>query len=100
MFDRPSTGERAILVNISLRGDDIDDSLAEFRDLARSAGAEVVATVTGSRQAPDPALYIGTGKADEIRVLVESDAAEVVLFNHSLTPAQERNLERQFKCRV
>jgi GTP-binding protein HflX len=100
LFDRPATGERAILVNISLRGADIDDSLAEFRDLARSAGAEIVATVTGSRHAPDPALYVGTGKAEDIRGLVEANGAEIVLFNHSLTPAQERNLERQLKCRV
>jgi GTP-binding protein HflX len=87
-------------VNISLRGAPIEESLREFEELAGSAGAEVVGTLTGSRHAPDPAHFIGSGKLQELKAAVESFGAEVVLFNHGLTPAQERNLERELRCRV
>ncbi len=100
LFDRPSSGERAVLVNLSLRGAAIAESLAEFRELSRAAGADVVAVVTGARAKPDPAHFIGSGKLDELRAAVAAHGAEVALFNHGLSPAQERNLERELKCRV
>lgn len=87
-------------MNVSLRGAPIEESLREFEELAGSAGAEVVGTLTGSRHAPDPAHFIGSGKLQELKAAVESFGAEVVLFNHGLTPAQERNLERELRCRV
>jgi GTP-binding protein HflX len=87
-------------VSISLRGAPIEESLQEFVELARSAGAEVVGTITGSRHTPDPAHFIGSGKLEELHAAVEALAAEVVLFNHGLSPAQERNLERRLRCRV
>ena len=65
-----------------------------------SAGAEILSIVTGSRQKPDAKFYAGSGKVDEIAQLVQATGAELVLFNHSLSPAQERNLERAFQCRV
>lgn len=80
-------------------GDYASDRL-EFEDLARSAGAEVVAVLGGSRQKPDAGLFIGSGKADEAAAAVAAGEAEVAIFNHELSPAQERNLEKILKCRV
>lgn len=76
------------------------DDFAEFRELALSAGVFPVGLIKGSRAAPDPKYFVGTGKADEIRQLVIANQAEVVLFDHALTPSQERNLEELCKCRV
>lgn len=100
MFDRPRSGERAILVHIDFRREDSREELEEFRELVISAGATPVATISGSRQAPDPRYFVGTGKADEIRERVLSEKADVVLFNHALSPAQERNIEKLLECRV
>lgn len=100
MFERPDSGERAVLVHVAFRDGRGSDNLEEFTDLAISAGALPVATVTGSRRTPDARTFIGRGKLDEIRERVAEDSAEVVIFDHPLTPAQERNLEAELKCRV
>jgi len=100
MFERPKAGERSILVQIALGEPTPADAVEEFRLLARAAGAEAVATLGGSREAPDPRLFIGSGKAEELRALVEATSAELVIFDHALSPAQERNLERLLACRV
>ncbi len=101
MFDRPKAGENAVLVHLTLAGDDLGpDALREFRELAVSAGAQPVAVVTGTRKAPDPRLFVGSGKAEEVRELVVANAAELVIFDHELSPSQERNLERLLQCRV
>lgn len=100
MFERPRSGERALLVRIGLGGPPGQDELSEFEALARSAGAEVLRMVTGTRRAPDPRLYIGSGKAEEIRGLVTETGADLVVFDHPLSPSQERNLEALLKCRV
>lgn len=100
MFERPSTGEKAILVHVDMQIKADTEELDEFRELVVSAGATPVGLVSGSRRAPDPRLFIGSGKADEIRDLIQAEEAELVIFNHSLSPSQERNLEREFKCRV
>ena len=76
------------------------EDLEEFDALARSAGATVVGLVTGTRRAPDPRLYVGSGKAEEIRSRVAATGAELVVFDHALSPSQERNLERFLECRV
>jgi GTPase len=89
-----------VLVNISLSGADIEESLREFGELATSAGAEIAGTLTGSRPRPDPAHFIGSGKLTELKSLVETLEAGLVLFNHSLSPAQERNLEKALQCQV
>ncbi|MGQ0428775.1 MAG: ribosome rescue GTPase HflX [Gammaproteobacteria bacterium] len=100
MFERPERGERAILVRIGL-GSPVDaDELAEFEALARSAGALPVATLTGSRRTPDPRYFIGSGKAEEVRVCALADGADVVLVDHDLSPSQERNLEQLVGRRV
>lgn len=100
MFERPQTGTRAILVHLDFRSDHRQDSREEFTQLAVSAGVEPVAAVGGSRGRPDPRLFIGSGKADEILDTVKRHGAEIVLFNHALSPVQERNLERHLSCRV
>ncbi len=100
LFERPRSGERAILVHIDFRREDSREELDEFRELVVSAGAEPVDTIMGSRQTPHPRYFVGTGKAEEIKASVQANKAEVVLFNHALSPAQERNLEQLLKCRV
>lgn len=100
MIDRPQGGERAVLVHIDFPDVGMQEDLAEFKELARSAGADAIAVVAGFRHVPEPKYFIGTGKAEEIRQCVVANQAEIVLFNHALSPAQERNLEKLFKCRV
>ena len=100
MFERPRSGERAVLVHLDLQQESDREDLEEFKDLAVSAGAEPVAVGTGARRQPEPKYFVGSGKADEIRQVVVDHEAEVVLVNHALTPGQERNLERLLKCRV
>lgn len=100
MFERPQGGERAILVQLALPGVDAGKALAEFKELAVSAQAEVLACVTGTRATPEAKYYVGLGKAEEIQALVLAEQAELVLVNHELSPSQERNLERLLQCRV
>jgi GTP-binding protein HflX len=98
LFERPGSGERAVLVHLATQGD-IED-LSELQELAVSAGAKPVAVVTGKRQRPDPRSYIGKGKLEELAEAVNVNEADLVLFNHMLTPSQERNLERALAVRV
>jgi GTP-binding protein HflX len=100
LFDRPESGERAILVRIGLGQAPDPDELAEFDALARSAGAIPVETVIGSRRIPEPRYFVGSGKAEEIRDRAEATKAEIVLVDHELSPSQERNLEKLVGRRV
>jgi GTP-binding protein HflX len=100
MFDRPRSGERALLVRVGLGEPVRAEDLEEFAQLAASAGAQPVATVTGRRQRPDPRYFVGTGKAEEIRIAAEAGQAEVILVDHPLSPSQERNLEKLTGKRV
>lgn len=100
MFDRYEGGERAVLVHIFFSQDKNTDDLSEFESLVTSAGVTPVQIVTGSRSAPHPKYFAGEGKAEEIADAVTESEADVVLFNHALSPAQERNLERLCQCRV
>ncbi len=100
MFDRPGSGERAILVQVGVGAAPAADELAEFEALARSAGAQVLKTISGTRKAPDPRLFVGSGKAEEIRQVVKASGADLVLFDHALSPSQERNLEALLHARV
>jgi len=100
MFERPASGESAILVHLDLGVKADQDELDEFELLAVSAGAEVVEFVRGSRQSPDRRLFIGKGKAEEIKDIIAAAEANLVIFNHALSPSQERNLEQEFQCRV
>lgn len=100
MFDRPESGERAIIVQLDLGYDDIPDRLEEIRLLAASAGATVCAEVSGKRRSPDAATFAGKGKVEEVAAEISAHDADLVIFNHELSPAQERNLERRLQCRV
>ena len=100
LFERPQSGERAVLVHVHLPGEDDLRERQEFTELARSAGAQPVAAVSGSRRAPDARYFIGSGKAEEVRDQVEACEAELAIFDHILTPSQERNLEKLLQCRV
>ncbi len=100
MFERPRAGEKAVLVQLQLDGDLRAGSLAEFSDLVASAGGQQVAVVTGTRKTPDRRTFAGRGKVDEIVGAVEAGQADLVIFNHALSPTQERNLERALQCRV
>ncbi len=100
MFDRPQGGTRAILVHLELSAREAQESLDEFCDLAASVDVEVTSIVTGRRKTPDPKYFVGAGKAQEIQERVVAEKVELVLFNHQLSPTQERNLEQLLCCRV
>ena len=100
MFERPQGGERAVLVHLNLHTGFDEESLEEFKELTVSSGAEPVAVVTGSRTVPHPRYFVGTGKAEEIKEVVLENKADVVLFDHNLSPVQERNLEALLECQV
>ena len=98
-FERHQGGERALLVHMSVyQREELD--IEEFKLLAQSAGADIIDLITGSRQRPDPKLFIGSGKAEEIAARVKAEDIDLVVFDHNLSPGQERNLERVFECRV
>lgn len=99
MFERPRSGQRALLVSLDF-GVPEASGHQEFRELACSAGAEVVAMVGGRRRQPDPRYFVGAGKAEEIRAMVLEQSIDLVVVNHGLSPSQERNLERLLQCRV
>ncbi|WP_375740414.1 ribosome rescue GTPase HflX [Pseudomonas boanensis] len=99
-FERPGGGERAILVHLDGQDPEAREDPQEFLELARSAGADTVSFVSVSRHQPTAKFLIGSGKVDELHDLVKAEEAELVIFNHTLTPSQERNLERAFECRV
>lgn len=99
-FDRPESGETSILVHISFQGECMQEDPLEFEELVLSAGGDPVAYVTGSRKHPAPSHFVGSGKLEEIAMAVQQHSAELVLFNHSLSPNQEKNLESALKCRV
>lgn len=98
MFDRPESGERAVLVHLTLHSGQED--LFELKELAKSAGTDPVYVVTGSRKKPDPKYFIGKGKLEELKSVIEAYKADIVLFNHPLSPSQERNLETDLGVRV
>ena len=99
-FERPDSGEVAILVHLDLADDSQREDPKEFEELALSAGADPVALVVGSRKRISSRYFVGEGKAQEIAEIARQHDAKLVLFNHSLSPSQERNLERLFECRV
>ena len=109
MFDRPSGNaafdvsenkEAIVLVHLNFNDINFDESEQEFIELVNSTGAKVATIVHGKRRVPDSKFYAGTGKVDEIREHVIASGATVVIFNHDLSPSQERNLEEKIQCRV
>ncbi|MBX3683098.1 MAG: GTPase HflX, partial [Thauera sp.] len=100
MFERPASGERAVLVQLDLGQGAIDERLSELKLLVLSAGASVEAVVQGRRAAPDSKLFAGSGKVQEIGEALRAYGADIVIFNHALSPGQQRNLERELQCMV
>lgn len=99
-FDRPDSGEVSILVQLNVESESEREDPTEFEELAISAGAQPADFISGSRKQPSPNYFVGSGKLEEIQAAVHAHKAELVLFNHSLSPSQERNLEAELKCRV
>jgi GTP-binding protein HflX len=100
MLDRPDSGDSAVLVNLDFGDIDSRESLNELRQLANSAGLRALLTIEGRRSRPDAATFAGSGKVGEIGEAVRRTGASVVVFNHELSGAQERNLERALQIRV
>jgi GTP-binding protein HflX len=100
LFERPQSGERAVLVHASPDGSPDDSEREEFAELARSAGAVISAELVSARRRPDARYFIGKGKLDELRKLIDQNEAELVISSAALSPSQERNLERELRCRV
>lgn len=99
-FDRPESGELSVLVHLNLSSEREPEDPREFEELAISAGADPIAFITGSRDVPTAKFFVGTGKLEEIKQQVDSSGAGLVIFNHNLTPSQERNIEHALSCRV
>lgn len=99
-FERPDAGETAVLVHVDFQDEKEREDAGEFLELVRSSGADPATLLTGSRSRPDPRTFVGSGKVEELRDALKVHGAELVLFNHALSPSQERNLERELKCRV
>lgn len=99
-FERHRGGERALLVHVNFPHQSDQDDLAEFVELARSADVSDVDIVLASRNQPSAKTFIGKGKLEEVAAQVKDLEIDVVLFNHALSPSQERNLEQQLQCRV
>lgn len=100
MFDRPSGGDAAVLVSLDFGEPDYEESLQELRQLAISAGMDIRATIEGRRPKPDAKYFVGTGKAEELAATMKATESLVAVFNHDLSPSQQRNLERLLECRV
>lgn len=99
-IDRHAGGERCILVHIEFYRQTVEGAQVEFLELVRSANLEILKFITANKEKPEPKYFVGLGKADEIKQAVTFYEAEAVIFNHELTPAQGRNLEKFFNCRV
>jgi GTP-binding protein HflX len=99
-FDRPESGELAVLVHLNLSYGQEPEDPREFEELVLSAGGDPVAFITGKSVSPNAKFFIGTGKLQELQAIVAANEAEVVIFNHTLSPSQERNLEKELQCRV
>ena len=100
MFERPQSGERAILVHAGIDCAPDEPEREEFRELARSAGAAIADEIVSGRRRPDPRYFIGKGKLEELSQSIKENGAELVISSVALSPSQERNLEQQLKCRV
>jgi len=99
-FERPESGERAVLVHLELGAGSAQEDPRELEELVLSAGGDPVEFVFGQRDRPDPRHFVGSGKLAEIEAAVRAHGAALVIFNHALSPSQERNLERALACRV
>jgi len=100
LTDAAAISELAVLVNIDFQNTEFNEGLEEFIELVTSAGLEPATTITCSRNTPDAGFFIGSGKVEEIKQAVIEKQVDVVIFNHILSPRQERNVEKVCQCRV
>jgi len=100
LFDRYQAGEQAVLVHLDFPDESTREDLTEFKMLVSSAGVNELTVVSGKRSTPHPKFFVGSGKAEEIAEAVRLFDANIVLFNHSLSPSQEKNIEALCQCRV
>jgi GTP-binding protein HflX len=99
-FERPDSGELAVLVHLDLAQSEVQNDPREFEELVLSAGGDPVALISGQRATPNARFFVGTGKLEELEACVRQHCAGLVIFNHELSPSQERNLEKALECRV
>ncbi len=100
MFERPNEGKSACVISINFGDADFDESVEEIKELVLSADMKIVSTVNIKRSAPDPKYFLGSGKAEEVKFMIQESKADTVIFNHNLSPSQERNLEKYFSTRI
>lgn len=100
MLDRPDGGDAAVLVSLDFGEAGYEESLEELRQLALTAGLDVRAAVEGRRPKPDATYFVGSGKVEEVAAALQASESNIAVFNHDLTPSQQRNLERKLACRV
>ena len=100
MFERPNEGKSACVISINFGDADFEESVEEIRELVLSADMKIVSTVNIKRSAPDPKYFLGSGKAEEIKFIIQESHADTVIFNHNLSPSQERNLEKYLSARI
>lgn len=99
-FDRPDSGELAVLVHLEFPKHTDPDDPREFEELVLSAGGDPVEFISGQRSSPHARYFVGTGKLEELKQAVQLHSAELVIFNHNLSASQERNIEQALECRV
>jgi GTP-binding protein HflX len=100
MFERPNEGKSACVISINFGDSDFEESIEEIKELVLSADMNIVSTVNIKRSAPDPKYFLGSGKAEEVKFMIQESKADTVIFNHNLSPSQERNLEKYFSTRI
>ena len=99
LFERPESGDKAVLLHVELHGKDNPDQ-AEFAELARSAQIDVVHVASAKRSSPHPRWFVGSGKVDDLKAVLQWAGASLILINHELSPGQQRNLEQALNCRL
>ena len=100
MFDRPAGSDDAVVVSLDFGDSGYEEGLEELKQLAISAGMNIRGVIEGRRDKPDAKYFVGSGKAEELKATVKATESKVALFNHDLSPSQQRNLERLLECRV
>ncbi len=100
MFERPNEGKSACVISINFGDADFEESVEEIKELVLSADMKIVSTVNIKRSAPDPKYFLGSGKAEEVKFIIQESKADTVIFNHNLSPSQERNLEKFLSTRI
>lgn len=100
MFERPNEGKSACIISINFGDVDFEENVEEIKELVLSADMKIVSTVNIKRSAPDPKYFLGSGKAEEVKFIIQESKADTVIFNHNLSPSQERNLEKYLSTRI